>query len=135
MVKLSVDYLGDLRCEVEHVQSGQKFETDAPLDNNGKGERISPTDMVASATAACISTIFGIKAREMNIDLKGMNITATKHMKAAPERMIEKIELDIAFPIKLSEKEEKIFLNLIKTCPVPKSLHPDIEIIKNIRYI
>lgn len=128
MVEISVDYLGDLYCEVEHKPSGNKFKTNAPIDNKGRGEFISPTDLVAASIASCVSTIMGIKANELGVDLEGMNITASKIMTNSPFRRIDKLILSITFPKKLNEKEFQILSNVVNICPVTKSLSSDINL-------
>ncbi|MFN3194818.1 MAG: OsmC family protein [Chlorobiota bacterium] len=128
MVEISVDYLGDLYCEVEHKPSGNKFKTNAPVDNKGKGDFISPTDLVAASIASCVSTIMGIRANDLGVDLKGMNITASKVMTDMPFRRIDKLILDIKFPHQLSDKEFQILSNVVNVCPVTKSLSNDINL-------
>ena len=128
MIEIYIDYLGDLHCKVKHGPSGQEFLTDAPIDNQGKGEYFSPTDLAATAMGSCIATIMGIKAREHNIDIVGMKIKVTKEMMNQPYRRIKKLTLDVVFPHKLNEHDFTIMKNVIKTCPVTRSLHPDIEI-------
>ena len=121
-----VTYLGSLRTEAEHLQSGNKIITDAPLDNKGKGEAFSPTDAVATALATCMLTIMGIKAEEHQIDLKGTTANVTKTMAADPRR-ISKIEVNVHLAKDYGEKVNKILENAARTCPVFHSLHPDIE--------
>ncbi len=121
-----VQYLGDLRTECEHLQSGNKMITDAPLDNHGKGEAFSPTDTVATALATCMFTIMGIKAREMSVELQNSYAEVTKIMSSNPRR-ISGIKIDFFLPANLSEKEKAILENAAKTCPVMYSLHSDIE--------
>lgn len=128
MIEINVEYLGDLHCVVEHGPSGQKFITDAPTDNQGKGEYFSPTDLVATAMGSCIATIMGILARNNNIDIVGMKIKVQKEMMNQPYRRIKKLHLNIEFPHKLNEHDFTIMKNVIKTCPVTRSLHPDIEV-------
>ncbi len=128
MVEISVDYMGDLYCEVEHKSSGNKFKTNAPVDNKGKGDFISPTDLVAASIASCVSTIMGIKANELGVDLKGMNITASKIMTNSPYRRIDKLILKITFPNKLNDREFQILSNVVNICPVTKSLSKDIKL-------
>jgi uncharacterized OsmC-like protein len=129
MVKIKVDYIGDLKCTVEHVKSGQKILTDAPEDNNGKAEYISPTDMMAGSIGSCIATIIGIKSRDMDVDMKGLSIIVSKEMQNKPYRRIKRLNIDISFPCKLTDKQFAIFSNVLKTCPVTRSLHPEIEIV------
>lgn len=131
MVKVAIEYLGDLKCRVEHLKSGQEFKTDAPEDNNGKGEFISPTDMLAGSVGSCIATIIGIKSRDMDIDMRGLSIVVTKEMQQKPYRRIKKLNIDISFPCSLTDKQFTIFSSVLKTCPVTRSLHPDIEIVPN----
>jgi putative redox protein len=125
----TVVYDGNLRTVCTHLQSGSVIETDAPVDNQGKGERFSPTDMVATALGTCMLTIMGIKARDMNIDLKGVKIEVQKNMKADPRR-IGGIILTFHFPesLILSDKEQTILERAAHTCPVMYSIHPDIEV-------
>ena len=121
-----VIYLGDLRTQCEHLQSGNKMITDAPLDNQGKAEAFSPTDTVATALASCMFTIMGIKARDMSLDLQNSYAEVTKTMASSPRR-ISKIGIDFFLPPDLSEKDKTILENAAKTCPVIYSLHPEIE--------
>jgi len=124
-----VIYQGNLRTECEHIQSGNKFITDAPVDNKGKGEAFSPTDTVATAMASCMLTIMGIKANEHNLDIKGTFAEVTKHMEANPRR-ISKIDALVTVKGELTDRDKTLLENSAKTCPVIQSLHPDI--IKNI---
>jgi len=120
-------YLGELRTEVTHTASGQSFITDAPVDNNGKGEAISPTDTVTAALSSCMMTLMGIYANRENIDLSGLSSTVIKHMAADPRR-ISKIEIDFVWPNPVaSDQQKEILKRSAITCPVAKSLHPDIE--------
>jgi putative redox protein len=127
LVKIEVDYLGDLGCKVTHIPSGNSFLTDAPLDNNGKARYISPTDLLCASVAACVSTIMGMKANANGIDLTGMKVTAVKEMENEPFRRISKVNIDICFPHKLSDKDFKIMENVTKTCPVTKSLSTELD--------
>jgi|SRR5699024_529475 len=126
-----VIYLGNLRTENEHLKSGNKYITDAPTDNNGKGEAFSPTDTVATALANCMITVMGIKARDLNVNMDGTTAMVTKTMAANPRR-ISKIDVALEFPGGIDEKSRKILENTGRTCPVLQSLHPDIE--KNIQF-
>ena len=121
-----VVYLGGLRTESEHLQSGSKMITDAPVDNHGKGEAFSPTDTVANALATCMITVMGIKAEVLGVDMKGTSAEVTKTMASDPRR-ISKIEVSISFPSVYGAKETKILEHTARTCPVLQSLHPDIE--------
>ncbi len=126
----TVLYNGGLRTTCTHLQSQSSFETDAPMDNNGKGERFSPTDLLATSLATCMVTVMGIKARSMGFDLDGVKVDVEKKMKADPRR-VGGINLTYTIPDtlqKLSEKDIAILKNVGLTCPVQKSLHPDIEV-------
>ena len=121
-----VIYLSGLRTESEHLQSGSKMITDAPLDNHGKGEAFSPTDTVANALATCMLTVMGIKANDLGVDITGATAEVTKTMASAPRR-ISKIEVNIFMPSSYGERMNEILENTARTCPVLQSLHPDIE--------
>ncbi len=122
-------YKGDLRTTATHLQSGTVIETDAPTDNQGKGERFSPTDLVVTALGTCMVTTMAIKARTMNIALDGTRVDVTKIMVSDPRR-IGKIVAHVFFPAGLSidEKSKEILERTARTCPVERSLHPDIEL-------
>ncbi len=121
-----VTYIGNLRTKCEHLKSGSTYITDAPTDNNGKGEAFSPTDTVATGLANCMLTMMGIKARDLKITLDGTVAMVTKTMAANPRR-ISKIEVFLELPVDISDKHKKILENTARTCPVHYSLHPDIE--------
>lgn len=121
-----VTYLGDLRTRSEHLRSGDTYITDAPVDNNGKGEAFSPTDTVATALANCMMTMMGIKARDLNIALEGTTALVTKTMSSNPRR-ISKIEVVMDLPSGIDERSRRILELTANTCPVHYSLHPDIE--------
>ncbi len=120
-----VTYLGELRTRCEHLQSKSNFITDAPLDNQGKGEAFSPTDTVATALASCMFTIVGVKARDLGLKIEGASAEVTKIMATDPRR-ISGIEVVISFPASYEDKHRKILERAAKTCPVLYSLHPDI---------
>jgi uncharacterized OsmC-like protein len=121
-------YKGELRTEAKHLQSGTVIETDAPTDNRGKGEKFSPTDLLATSLGNCMLTIMGIKARDMQVDLSNTKIDITKIMKADPRR-VGGIHVEFHFPeeLQLDAKQKAILENAALTCPVAKSIHPDIE--------
>ncbi|MBL4663728.1 MAG: OsmC family protein [Flavobacteriaceae bacterium] len=121
-----VTYLGNLRTECEHLKSGNTYITDAPTDNNGKGEAFSPTDTVATGLANCMLTVMGIKAMQMEVTLDGSTAMVTKTMSSNPRR-ISKIEIRMQLPENISDKHQRILENTGNTCPVHHSLHPDIE--------
>ena len=124
----SIVYKGELRTEAVHLHSQSAIETDAPLDNQGKAERFSPSDLVATALGSCMMTIMGIKARDMQLDLTGVKIDIQKHMISDPRR-IGGVDVTFHFPdhIQLDEKQKTILKNAALACPVAKSIHPDIE--------
>ncbi len=121
-----VEYKGDLRCECTHLKSSDSFITDAPTDNNGKGEAFSPTDTVATALASCMLTVMGIKAVEMEIDLAGSLAQITKTMSANPRR-ISKIDVQLDMKGNCDKRAQLILERIANTCPVLNSLHPEIE--------
>lgn len=122
-------YKGSLRTEAKHLQSNTIIETDAPTDNQGKGERFSPSDLLATSLGSCMLTIMGIKARDMDISLDGTEVSIQKNMKSEPRR-VGGIDVSFNFPasLKLDDKEKTILKRAALTCPVAKSIHPDIEL-------
>lgn len=113
-----------------HLRSSNNFETDAPVDNNGKGERFSPTDLLATSLGTCMLTVMGIKARNMGFDLNGIKIDVEKIMKSDPRR-VGGINLFFHIPRELEavdEKTKQILKHTANTCPVMQSIHPDIEV-------
>lgn len=120
-------YLGELRVESVHLKSGQVVLSDAPTDNNGKGEAFSPTDMVATSLATCMLTIMGIMARNKEINIQGATAEITKVMGTEPRR-ITGIEIKFNMPkVGIDEHTQELLERAAKTCPVAKSIHPDIE--------
>lgn len=126
-----VVYLGDLRTECTHLQSGAIYITDAPVDNQGKGEAFSPTDTVATGLANCMLTVMGIKANDLGENMDGTIANVTKIMAANPRR-ISTIKIELTFPDGISEKNQKILERTARTCPVALSLHT--EIIQDIQF-
>jgi putative redox protein len=126
----SVEYEGELRTVCTHLRSENSFETDAPEDNNGKGERFSPTDLLATSLATCMLTVMGIKARSLGFDLNGIKIDVEKIMKSDPRR-VSGINLFFHIPEGLKDIDDKtkqILKQTGRTCPVWLSIHPDIEV-------
>jgi putative redox protein len=123
----TVTYESNLRTTCLHLQSGSAIETDAPTDNKGKGERFSPTDLIATGLGACMITTMGIKAETMNIVLDGAKVEVTKVMVSDPRR-IGKIIAHVTMPAGLivDEKTKEILERVARTCPVERSLHPDV---------
>ena len=127
METVRTEYLGNLRTEALHVQSGNELLTDAPLDNNGKGEYFSPTDLVATAFGSCMLTVIGIVAQRSSFSIDGTKLIITKVMAADPRRIGE-IIVEFNFPPNnYSSKEKEIIKHTALTCPVAKSLHPDLK--------
>lgn len=127
MVTIDIEYQGDLRCEAVHQPSGTHLNTDAPKDNFGKGESFSPTDLVATALGTCMLTLMGIAARSLKVDLKGTRVTVQKEMVAVPLRRIGKLSVKITIPTKLTDEQKQKLEQAALTCPVHKSLHPDVQ--------
>ena len=121
-----VNYLGDLRTSAIHIASDKNIITDAPIDNQGKGEAFSPTDTVATALASCLLTIMGIKARDLNIDITKTSAEVTKVMASNPRRISE-IEITVNFTKSYDQRIKKILEKAALTCPVSNSLHPDLK--------
>jgi uncharacterized OsmC-like protein len=122
-------YKSGLRTSATHLQSGTTIETDAPSDNQGKGERFSPTDLMATALGTCMITTMAIKANTLNIDLDGTRVDVTKIMVSDPRR-IGKLVAHLFFPthLNLDDKTKEILERTARTCPVERSLHPDIQL-------
>ncbi len=124
----TVTYDANLRTTCFHLQSGSSFETDAPSDNKGQGARFSPTDLIATGLGACLITTMGIKAETMDIKLDGAKVDVTKVMMSEPRR-IGKIIIAVTMPaLNLDDKTKEILERVGRTCPVERSLHPDMEL-------
>lgn len=127
-------YLGELRTEATHVKSGVKLISDAPPDNQGKGESFSPTDLLATSLGSCMATIMGIASRTQQIDIDGTKIRITKVMASNPRRVSE-IHVEFDMPQRnYPEKIKKILDHAARTCPVALSLHPDIRQVVTFNY-
>jgi uncharacterized OsmC-like protein len=127
MVTSEIKYLGNLRSEATHVQSGTRIITDAPVDNKGKGEAFSPTDLLATSLGVCMITVMGIKAEEHQLNIEGTTCSITKIMAPNPRRVVE-IQTVLNFPAgNFSVKEKTMLEHTALTCPVFLSLHPDIK--------
>jgi len=121
----TVTYQGNLRTAATHLRSGTDIITDAPTDNNGKGEAFSPTDLVATALASCMITIMGIKADNMDLNIDGVAASIVKIMASGPRR-IQEIVIDVRMPANdYSDADKKTLERVAKTCPVALTLHPD----------
>lgn len=135
MPTIQTIYQGNLRTQATHVASGNILITDAPVDNNGKGEAFSPTDLVCTALGSCMMTIMGIVAERDNIDLRDTSFQVTKIMSASP-RKISRIELvfNMKASVSLTEEQQEKLKRAALTCPVALSLHPDIEQVAEFRF-
>lgn len=128
MGTLKNQYLGNLRTEGLHIPSGNKIITDAPVDNMGKGEAFSPTDLMTFSLSACMMTIMGQVADREKIPMEGLTTDITKVMSASP-RKVSEIHINFNWPkIDLTEKQKTMLINAAKTCPVALSIHPDIKL-------
>ena len=126
MATIETKYLGELRTEAKHVSSENKVITDAPIDNQGKGEAFSPSDLLTTSLGSCMLTIMGIVAREQQINIDGATCSMTKIMASEP-RQVSEIQLVFHMPTNdFSEKQRIILERAAHTCPVAKSLHPDL---------
>ena len=131
MVEMKIVYEGELHCSAAHGPSGSVISTDAPVDNNGRGEAFSPTDLVAGALGACMATVMGIVAQRKEIPMEGTKVTVRKGMSEDTPRRISKIELDITLPLPANHPGRPMLEAAAKGCPVHHSLHPDIDIVMN----
>jgi putative redox protein len=128
MVEMQIAYQGKLRALAIHGPSGCTVETDAPADNEGLGERFSPTDLVATAMGSCALTIMGIAARKQGFAFEGARVTVQKHMTSAPYRRIGRLALRFTMPATLDQGKRRLLEKAAEECPVRRSLHPDIEV-------
>ncbi len=128
MATIETVYQGTLRTQATHVQSGTAILTDAPVDNQGKGEAFSPTDLLAAALGSCMLTIMGIAAKQHQLNIDNTTCSITKIMAAEPPRRVGEIVVNLKFPeTNYTEKDKKILEKAALTCPVYLSLHPDIK--------
>jgi len=127
MVAIQLEYQGELHCKAVHGPSGTELATDAPKDNQGRGESFSPTDLVATALGSCMLTIMGIQARTLEIDIAGSTATVEKEMTATPPRRIASLKVKIHVPHAISAENRQKLERAAHTCPVHKSLHPDVQ--------
>ncbi|HRZ41177.1 MAG TPA: OsmC family protein [Bacteroidales bacterium] len=126
-VTIATEYTGGLRTRATHLKSGETIITDAPLDNQGKGEAFSPTDLLAASLGSCMLTIMGISAREHGFDIDGTRVNITKIMGTNPRR-VQEVIIDFTFPHRqYTPKQQKLIALAADTCPVARSLHPDLK--------
>jgi len=128
MVNIQVEYQGDLHCKAAHGPSGAELTTDAPQDNQGRGESFSPTDLVATALGTCMLTIMGMAARTQSINIDGATATIEKEMTTTSPRRIERLTVRIHVPRSLGPADREKLERAAHTCPVHKSLHPEVQI-------
>jgi putative redox protein len=133
MVKVIAKYEGEKHCEIEHGPSQSIISTDAPKDNNGRGELFSPTDLVAAATGSCILTVMAIMAEKDGVNLKGAYTTVEKEMVLNPRR-IGKLTINVFMPKDVEESYRQKLENTAHTCPVKKSLHPEMQLPMQFHY-
>ncbi len=127
MVKISIRYTGDLHCVAQHGPSGTEVATDAPVDNKGRGESFSPTDLMATALGTCMATIMGIAAQRHQIALDGMTISVTKEMSADMPRRIARLASEIRVPLPQDHPQRQLLEAAALGCPVHHSLHAHID--------
>jgi len=127
MVEISIKYLGDLRCEARHEPSGTVITTDAPVDNEGRGESFSPTDLAATSLGACMLTIMGIAARKQGVDLGDTLVKVLKEMTPKPPRRIAKLTVVFTIPLPASHDKRAMLEEAARNCPVHLSLDPGVE--------
>ena len=128
MVKIDIEYHGDLHNHCVHAPSDRGLDTDAPVDNEGRGESFSPTDLLATALGTCMMTVMGIVARRHTWPLEGATVRVEKHMQTQPERRVGYLVLDFQMPSALPADSRTVLERAAHTCPVARSLHPDVEL-------
>lgn len=132
--EVEIIYTGKLHCELTHKDSGAMITTDAPKDNAGEGKQFSPTDLVGAALGSCILTTMGIYSRNTDIKLEGAKVNVVKHMVSEPVRRIGKLEVSVQMPAGIPQEKRAALDRVAHTCPVHKSLNPEIELIFDIGY-
>lgn len=133
MVEILIEYEGGLHCSAQHGPSKTRISTDAPVDNQGRGESFSPTDLFATSLGTCMMTIMAIYAQKHGVDLKGTKVRVEKHMKENPRR-IGRLVVEMTIPASLDENRKRALEAAALSCPVHKSLHPEIEVISRFNY-
>jgi putative redox protein len=128
MVEIKLQYEGDLHCSLVHLPSGDTLVTDAPVDNHGRGQAFSPTDLVAAALGSCMATVIGIVATRKNLSVEGMAVTVRKFMSAEAPRRISRLELDMDMPLPAHHPDRALLESAARGCPVHHSIHPEIDV-------
>jgi putative redox protein len=126
-VRIDINYQGQLRSTATHAPSQTSLVTDAPVDNHGRGESFSPTDLVATALGTCMVTVMGIFAERHGIDLRGTTVTVHKEMTLTPVRRIARLTTEVRLPLPANHPHREVLERAALTCPVHQSLHPDVE--------
>ncbi len=134
MVEIQLSYEGELRCLAQHMPSGREISTDAPVDNHGRGESFSPTDLLATSLGACMLTIMAIAGEKHGWDLGGARARVEKHMVADPARRVGRLDVEIHVPHSLDSKAQRILERAAHSCPVHRSLHPDVDVALSLRF-
>lgn len=129
MVQIDITYRGQLRCEATHGPSSNQLFTDAPVDNQGRGEAFSPTDLLATALGTCMLTIMGIAAEKRSWDLGEAKVLVVKHMSVDPVRRVSKLEVSIQVPNAFDERQQEVLIAAAKSCPVSNSLGGGVEVV------
>ena len=127
MVRIETEYQGNLHCTSVHAPSKTELATDAPVDNQGRGESFSPTDLIATSLGTCMLTTMGIVAKTLDVDISGATAIVEKEMTSTPPRKVNRLTVAIRVPRKTSPENQQRLENAAHTCPVKKSIHPDIE--------
>lgn len=127
MVRIQSEYQGDLHCTSVHTPSKTELATDAPVDNQGRGESFSPTDLMATSLGTCMLTTMGIVAKTIGVDLTGATATVDKEMSSTPPRKVQRLIVSIRIPGIISPENQQRLENAAHTCPVKRSIHPDID--------
>ena len=127
MVEIRLEYQRDLHCKAVHGPSATELFTDAPKDNQGRGESFSPTDLTATSLGSCILTTMGILARRLDLDMAGATAVVEKEMTSSAPRKIQRLTVRIRMPRALGEEDQLKLERAAHTCPVARSLHPEVE--------
>ncbi len=130
MVEAMIRYEGGLHCAAVHGPSQSLLETDAPVDNLGRGERFSPTDLIGTALATCVATTMAMVGDRLGIDLVGLTVRVRKHMSADPPRRIARLEMEIAVPVAADHPQQARLIAAAQGCPVRRSLHPEVDVVE-----
>ncbi len=134
MVEIKILYEGQLHCNATHGPSHSQISTDAPVDNQGRGESFSPTDLLATALGTCMMTIMAIYGEKHGLILKGTTVRIEKHMKENPRR-VGQLVIEMNIPLNPDESRKKALEAAALSCPVHKSLHPDVEVVTKFNYL